>query len=586
LSFHEEGVIDPIDKTDLPTTLSHSSDQTLRMCEAKYYFYKVAKVPHDPDSKPDWHPFKFGSALHHIAEHTHHTRKEFKRRILIEAMEAEDLSDEMDFYHLYACIMAYYEVSDRSGLTIVLCEMEIRSNHSYGKIDAIGIDKRGRFWIVDLKSTGWWKDLLPNRLTHDPQLNLYTEHLPQVVEALRDLGYDVDLADFAGVIYRAVCKTKLVPGYQESLESFRERANIRCYFMHVLKEDMDVERVVAEHKAMWLRAMDLGADGATQFQAEEMGHEILPPRRNYAACLEFNHTCEYWSQCYGCTATESKKKVHISRTAVRNNKTGKVIEPENIIDVGDLVWTPPNINKEELDMLNVVVKETNWFPSEKSCRVIVSCSLGGQEYSRPFYFETAKTVDAAWMNECIERAMNDIKVQFWIHLSNLRQDQIFHAWCEMLGVKGLPPPKGGFPTTVQSTKEEAKPAAKAAPVTKEEPEDEEEEKPVAKPAKAAKPAPKEEPEEDEEEEEKPVAKGKAKVKAADEVVWVAGNKETSPLLMTELDGHWGKKWREKAAKKARAVEISTALAKKKVVVLRDGEVTDEFQKMVEKLADE
>ena len=531
MSFLEEGVIDPKEKEDLPTTLSHSSSQTLGMCEQKYVFYKVLKAPHDPDATPDWHPFHFGSALHYIAEHSKHTRKGFKRRLLVEAMEEEDLSDEMDFYHLYACIMAYYDVSDRSGLEIVICEMEVKSHRVYGKIDAIGIDKRGRFWIVDLKTTGWWKDLLPNRLTHDPQLNLYAAHLPQIVEALRDLGYDVDLEDFAGVIYRAVCKTKVVPGYQESLDEFAKRADIRCFFMHILKEDMDVEALAEQHRVLWKRAMELGE----RYESGESS-SIAPPRRNYAACLEFNHSCEYWSRCYGCTATESKKKVHITRTANRNRKTGKVIEPESIIDVGDLVWKP-NINEaKEQEMLNVVVKETNWFPSEKTARVIVAATMGANEFTRPFYYVTAGDLDAEFMNDCIESSIKDIKVQFWVHLAGLRSDAMYHHWCGLLGVTGIPAPKDGVKEPAPA-KEEPKPAKKAP-------------------------------------------------KAPDETIWVGGNKELSPLLMAELDEHLPKNWKEKAKFKEKAKEISAALAKKKVVVLRDGEVTPEFKAMVEKLVDE
>lgn len=572
----EEGVIDPKDTKDLPTTLSHSSSQTIGMCEQKYYFYKVLKAPHDPDARPDWHPFHFGSALHYIAEHSKHTRKEFKRRFLAEAMEAEDLSDEVDAYHLYACIMAYYAAADRSGLEIVICELEIKSHRVFGKIDAIGIDKRGRFWIVDLKTTGWWKDLLPTRLTHDPQLNLYAAHLAQIVEALRDLGYDVDLDDFAGVVYRAVCKTKLVPGYRESLGSFCERADIRCYFMHILKEDMNVEAVTEEHRVLWQRAMELG-EGVGELDEEEEGRRAsgqypmrsLPPRRNYSACLEFNHPCEYWSRCYGCTATESKTKVHMSRTALRNKKTGKVIESASVIDVGDLVWKP-NINKkEETEMLNVIVKETNWFPSEKAARVIVACNMGANEFSRPFYYETDEPLDANFMNECIEAAMKDIKVQFWIHLAGLRSETMYHHWCGLLGVPGIPLPKEGAKPAAPVAKEEPKPAAK--PIAKEAVEDAAEEAAEEAPAKPAA---------------KAAAKPAAKPKAPDEVVWVGGNKELSPLLMSELDEHLPKNWKDKEKFKMKAKEVSAALAKKKVVVLRDGEVTPEFKAMVEKLVDE
>ena len=562
MSMEEEGLLDDERVEELPSTLSHSSHQTLEQCEARYYFYKVLHLPHDIDANPDRYAFKFGKALHYIMELSFHDRKNFRRQMILDAIEQQELAEE-DFYRLWACAMAYYEGASKSGLRVVICELAIVSPRVKGFIDGVGIDERGRFWILDLKTTGWWKDLLPLRLPRDPQLSIYTSHLAQVVEALRELGYNVDLQDFAGVAYRAVLKPRVIPRMgQETVAAYTQRAGVRCNFINILKEDMDVEGVVAEHTAAHTRAMELNRIG------EDMG--LIPaPRRNYSACTEYNRTCEYWSQCYGVTVSEMKKKVHIATL-------------DNPINVSSLVAVSPTETKEHEEMLNVTVRETNWFPSEKTCRVIVTAALGTSEtapqITRPFYYETTGAIDAAWMNECIEAAMRDAKTQLWIHLSTIRSEQMYHHWCSLLGVTPIPAPKGAELKAPEATP--AKEEKVEKPVANPEPK---EEKPVAKPKTPP-------PEETEEEEEEPVAKPAAKAKAKapkgpDETVWVAGDKALSPHLMAVLDENFPKNWKDKAKFKDLAKEISATLAKKKVVVLRDGEITEEFTAMVEKLCE-
>jgi hypothetical protein len=135
---------------------------------------------------------------------------------------------------------------------------------------------------------------------------------------------------------------------------------------------------------------------------------------------------------------------------------------------------------------------------------------------------------------------------------------MYQNWTSKLGVPGVP-------ATAKAAQSPAvvviPPPAKPEPKVEAPAEEVEEPKPAAKPAKAAAAKP-------------------AKAKKVDEKVYEKGVPEYSTLLKAELEAKLGAGWSKNAAHKAKASEIATGLVESKVIVLRDGEVTQEFKDYV------
>lgn len=300
--------------------LSYSSSQLLALCEYKYYAAKIAKFPVDEDSQAqDDHALRFGSALHYIMEMTLHDKNNYTKEYLKEALLQFKLTDYQDMMKLIASCLAYYKLSAGSELRIIHCELEIKTSEIVGYVDAIGVDSLGRWWIVDLKTTSWFKALLPIRLRRDPQLSIYAAHKEQIAEKL---GLKVE--DFGGVIYRVVSKSKHVVKPDETAGEFLKRAKILARAVMVPASELDENNVMSQHLRLYDRSVALLTVGTNIAPGEE-------PLRNYSRCLEWERPCEYWSRCYGKSFTECQEEAI-------------VCDQDESIDVGSVGY------KEDVDL--------------------------------------------------------------------------------------------------------------------------------------------------------------------------------------------------------------------------------------------
>jgi hypothetical protein len=235
-----------------------------------------------------------------------HERGAFGKKILIDNV-AEFGLDESDVFRVYACCDSYYSAHAASGVKIIACEIEISTKITRGFVDFICVDELGRWWIGDIKTTGWWKSLLPMRLSRDPQLNIYSFHKHELAKML---GLDVN--KFAGCIYRAIAKSKHVPikaggkhyktgrvyEKDETLKEFSSRSEVRCYFVHVLESEMCPGAIMQQHQLTRNHINSL-KNWTINYGMTQVDVESIILRRNFNACLDYSKSCEYWSRCYG-----------------------------------------------------------------------------------------------------------------------------------------------------------------------------------------------------------------------------------------------------------------------------------------------
>lgn len=517
-----------------PGQLSHSAGNVLAACEMKYYFEKVARVGHDPDLDPDTYSLRFGNAVHYVMEMSLHDPDKYEKQLVLDAVLREGLEEE-DVYKVYACCVSLYRVSKASGLRIIHCELQIQGAFTFGYIDAIGVDSRGRWWILDLKTTSWWKGLLPYQLRRDPQLSVYAAH---VADVARELGLREE--DFAGVIYRCVSKPKSKPRRNERLSAYAERVmwtpkqpgSGGCMTHQVIipKSQMAPEEVLSEHRKL--------RDIAEAIRTGELEPSKL--RRNYRACIDWNRPCEYWSKCYGVPYSECVKQ-------------SLVASDDAPIDVGTVEIE--NLERSP-DMLNVKCVGTQIFNLNR-VRIDVVVSMGAVEFQRPFYFDLAGEPDAEEINALIKKTFSEAKTEFWIHLADLAESKMYQSWAQKLNVAPVVP-------AAAKLKEEA-PAAPAA-----KPEPQPEPKKVEAPA-TPEPQP---------EAKKAEAKKGSKKKAVEEKPYEKGNKEYITLLKETFASIHGADWASDPEKKQKLQEVANLLVEKQVIILRDGKVAPEFGEFI------
>jgi RecB family exonuclease len=493
--------------------LSYSGASELKSCSYKYYLHKIARVAVDADSDPDTYSLRFGSAVHEIMENTLYNCKLFKREMIVKAVEHHQLEPQ-DVLKCYACCMALYDESEASGLKVIRCELLVKSEHVFGYIDAIGVDETGRWWIMDLKTSSWVQELLPIRLSRDPQLNLYAAHRELVAEML-----GLDVADFGGCIYRVTTKPRSNPHHDEKADEYYKRTKVKATSIIIPAVDLDPDMIMKEHLALVEEERKLREGEAC-------------PKRNFSACIEWNRPCEYMSHCYKKTYTEILKSVQVS-----DNKNRL-----NVADVGD-------VTKGEDDMLNVTCLGTQVF-NESRIVCTIRVQLGAAEITRPYYFDCDKVLDAAAINAGVDNAILRAKSDLYAHLAALAESSIYQSWAAKLGVAAVPAAAKMKEVEVIPT-----PAViKTAPVV--------EAKAVEAVVEAA-PAP-------------AAKKAKVVAKADDLTFYVKGDKECSAYLKAELARIWPSNWTALPEHKAKASALANELVEQKIPVTRNGAVAQEF----------
>lgn len=281
--------------------LSYSSGGVLQSCMFKYFLSKIKKVPADPDAVVDTDAFRFGKAFHLVMEKSLHDFTKFDMNAHFEfACKAESIAPEVR-YPLFAAVDEYYFMHQQSKLQVVACEVAVSAPGCYMIVDAIMIEpKSGRWWIVDLKTSGQVYQNLFAKLHADYQLNLYASYIPELLQVLAAKGIKLAAEDFAGTRYRVAEKLKIVPKSNESLYDYSARVNKKVYDVAIPVERMTHTKEVREtHDALLRLARDIEA-GKTK------------PLKNRNSCLSWNKPCEFWSHCYGQCYTACQMQACVS----------------------------------------------------------------------------------------------------------------------------------------------------------------------------------------------------------------------------------------------------------------------------------
>jgi RecB family exonuclease len=264
--------------------LSHSSAQSLLSCEQKFYNYKVAKLSPDADyEKSD--ALSVGSAFHYVLEKTKHEKSALIRTLLEECTNDPDVKLDPENYNLvHAMVLKYLRLHKRMAFEVVAIEFKLETEWFTGFIDAIMVDTKGYWWIVDLKA---YKSIhMPSlaALTRDPQLTLYAGHAALIAEMFK-----LDLGKFGGCRWRVVTKSSAAKKATEDDAAFILRLvnnNIKAYDIPVPFSRMDVDARMDLHHRLYQRTQGLARGD-------------LKPVKNYGACMNYFSPCEYWSQCHG-----------------------------------------------------------------------------------------------------------------------------------------------------------------------------------------------------------------------------------------------------------------------------------------------
>lgn len=268
------------------TRLSYSSATLLKNCSQKYFWYKVAGVAKDPDSEDNYDAFNVGKAFHFVMEMNGHTEKDLEK-YLDEAVRAFEVEEYRPMIH--AMLLRYLQVHQKSGLEVVHCEFELVTDIFVGYIDVIMKDALGGWYIVDLKTASRYSPITAAKLHNDVQLNLYSSFKEDIAKY-----FNLDPAKFKGARYRVTTKSKLTQKVDESYNAFVKRTakNVKSYDIVIPAERLKAKEFFNEHKKLHTMSMKLRSGK-------------LKPTKNFSYCDSFFKPCEYFSQCHGCTFTES-----------------------------------------------------------------------------------------------------------------------------------------------------------------------------------------------------------------------------------------------------------------------------------------
>jgi len=272
------------------TRLSYSSSTLLKNCEQKYFWYKVAGVAKDEDSAQDNTAFNVGKCFHFVMEENGHTEDRLTE-LLTEGCKAFEVEHKRAMIH--AMLLRYLSVHKKSGLKAIKCELAMSNAEFIGYIDIILADDDGFWWIADLKTAARLSEVTLAKLHNDTQLNLYTAFYEEIAGVL-----ELDVDKFMGCRYRATTKSLLKQKATETYIDFvlRMTKGIKSYDVIVPLGKMAPEDTYKDHMRLYQKSLD--------FRSGE-----LKPTKNYSYCDSYFRPCEYFSQCHGCTYTESKNDV-------------------------------------------------------------------------------------------------------------------------------------------------------------------------------------------------------------------------------------------------------------------------------------
>lgn len=295
-------------------TLSYSSSVLIGNCEQKYVHYKVKKTARD-------FAFDFSRALivgkvvHQVSEDLLHmpakNRDELNKVVSknLIPFEKQDPSALTYFPLAYAMSENYLQFHKDSGLRVVKCEYEIKTDKFLGYIDIILADDNGDFYISDLKTKSRFnveKD--GPLLKRDTQLHLYGDYHEQIAK-------EFGLKNFKGYLYRVV-KTPLIR---------QRRGEDRVDFVERLRDSVDIIEVFVPHKQEVIDEVRENFQAKLDIKKElENGRK---PNKNFNECVNmYGSVCAWYSQCHGKPHHEQ-----MSEVMSRSNLDGKSMKDAYLI---------------------------------------------------------------------------------------------------------------------------------------------------------------------------------------------------------------------------------------------------------------
>jgi hypothetical protein len=280
--------------TQKPIVLSYSGMTCLQDCERKFAHRYLLGTGKDQDQEtPNY--FDFGSCFHKVLELTQHDPRNFPTINFQGIVESYAALDPIaDGGRIAALLRNYWVMHAASGLKCCKCELRLDLEKTTAVIDAIMEDALGRWWIVDLKTTGMMDATLPARIARDPQLNHYAACKDAIAMLL-----DLDPAAFAGVRYREGFKARTEPKAGETFTAYTERVQPSSKVREII-----VQRDMLAVADVW-EAFAEAWDNADRLRQAVLAG-ASQGRCNFNACLKWNRPCEFFSQCYGRTFTEAQ----------------------------------------------------------------------------------------------------------------------------------------------------------------------------------------------------------------------------------------------------------------------------------------
>jgi len=265
--------------------LSNSSAAMLQTCQQKWFHYKVNKYKPDSDSlRSD--ALEIGTVFHAMLEYTMHSPT-IPKDYFVELLQKYQLSHKKAQIH--AMLLKYLLLHKKSGLECIHCEYEIVHPFASGYIDAVMVDPKGLWYIVDLKTAARLSETLLKRLHNDYQLTLYSLFKSEMV---KDLKLNKD--KFRGVRYRSTTKPTLIRRSTETYVEYVKRCvkQIRSIDVLVPPKELNRKGIMETHKRLY----DL---------SQKLRSGALTPLKNFKACDDYFRPCDYWSRCHGSNFTES-----------------------------------------------------------------------------------------------------------------------------------------------------------------------------------------------------------------------------------------------------------------------------------------
>jgi len=266
----------------------------LKACSQKYYHYKIAATPVDPDFEQDSSVFNIGTTFHYVLEMTKHVypHPDFARLLESKCLELKLDKDDMAMIH--GMLLKYHKLHQETGLTCIYAELELSSDEFYGLVDVVLVNQvTGDWWLADLKTAARLNNFVLARLHQDLQLNLYASFCNLIADYL-----ELDIAKFKGCRYRVTTKPTIKRKSTETYLEFvvRNYTSAKTYDVPIPIEKMNPKQARESHAQLWHLANDLRSG------------KVLP-EKNFAACDGYFKPCSYWSQCMSATHTECAKMV-------------------------------------------------------------------------------------------------------------------------------------------------------------------------------------------------------------------------------------------------------------------------------------